>query len=120
MTKMLHTLLFAALGLMSLAPLALAAGQDLTLRYDKPAADWDEALPLGNGRLGAMVFGGADAEHVQLNEDTLTSGFPGYRDLPLDVRKDYAAITGLIARRHFDEADSSRDAALAGRSLGLL
>jgi len=59
-----------------------AAGADsaewdnLKLWYDKPAGKWTEALPLGNGRLGAMVFGGTDAERIQLNEDTLWAGPP--------------------------------------------
>ncbi len=43
---------------------------------DKPSAEWTEALPLGNGRLGGMVFGGVTQDRVQLNEDTLWSGFP--------------------------------------------
>ena len=46
------------------------------LWYDAPAADWNEALPLGNGRLGMMVYGGPEEEHVQLNEKTLWSGWP--------------------------------------------
>ncbi len=50
----------------------------LTLDYDAPAATWNEALPLGNGRLGAMVFGGPGAERLQLNEDTLWDGRPDY------------------------------------------
>ncbi len=54
---------------------------DVVLWYDKPAARWADALPIGNGRLGAMVFGGgADGkpgkEHLQVNEDTLWSGKP--------------------------------------------
>ena len=75
------------------------------LWYGKPAATWEEALPLGNGRLGAMIFGTVAEEHLQLNEDTLTSDEPGYRNLPLNVKKDYAEITGLIAQRKFAEAD---------------
>lgn len=55
----------------------------LKLWYPKPAANWVEALPLGNGRLGAMVFGGVPIERLQLNEDTLYSGEPGQRDLEL-------------------------------------
>jgi len=77
----------------------------LVLWYRQPAAKWEEALPLGNGRLGAMVFGGPAAEHLQLNESTLTSDEPGYRNLPLDVHKDWAEITGLIAKRQYAEAD---------------
>ena len=48
----------------------------LTLWYNKPAATWTEALPIGNGRLGAMVFGNVEAELIQLNEATLWSGGP--------------------------------------------
>ena len=54
----------------------LVAAEPLTLRYDHPAARWTEALPVGNGRLGAMVFGDPAAEHLQLNEDSLWSGAP--------------------------------------------
>ncbi|HEX3084358.1 MAG TPA: glycoside hydrolase family 95 protein, partial [Pyrinomonadaceae bacterium] len=48
----------------------------LLLWYDKPATEWVEALPIGDGRLGAMVFGGAASERLQLNEDTLYAGGP--------------------------------------------
>ena len=54
----------------------LHAAESSSLWYQKPAANWNEALPLGNGRLGAMVFGGAAGERIQLNEDTLWSGGP--------------------------------------------
>jgi alpha-L-fucosidase 2 len=47
-----------------------------SLWYDEPASIWEEALPLGNGRLGAMVFGGTDTEDIQFNEETLWSGQP--------------------------------------------
>lgn len=88
-----------------LAATAPAGEQDLRLWYTAPATTWDAALPIGNGRLGAMVFGGVAEEHLQLNEDTLVSGFPNYRTLPLDIRKDFAAITALIAQRRFADAD---------------
>src|SRR6266850_1246750 len=48
----------------------------LVLWFDKPASEWVEALPVGNGRLGAMVFGGSVNERLQLNEDTLYAGGP--------------------------------------------
>ena len=48
----------------------------LTLWYDKPGAHWGQALPLGNGRLGAMVYGGTGEERIGLNEDSLWSGGP--------------------------------------------
>ncbi len=59
------------------------------LWYNKPAAKWEEALPVGNGRLGAMVFGKTNEERIQLNEDTYWTGGPystvkkdGYKSLP--------------------------------------
>jgi alpha-L-fucosidase 2 len=48
----------------------------LKLWYDKPAKAWEEALPLGNAKTGAMVFGGVVTERLQLNDNTLWSGFP--------------------------------------------
>ena len=55
---------------------ALLDAQDLSLRFDHPAAEWTEALPVGNGRLGAMVFGGFPSERIQLNEDTIWAKGP--------------------------------------------
>lgn len=50
----------------------------LQLQYDEPAVDWEsQALPMGNGRIGAMVFGGVGKEKIQVNEETLWSGGPG-------------------------------------------
>jgi alpha-L-fucosidase 2 len=59
-------------------PLAFTslAAEPLTLQYTRPATQWTEALPVGNGRLGAMVFGGIHQERLQLNEDTLWAGGP--------------------------------------------
>jgi alpha-L-fucosidase 2 len=50
--------------------------KDRMLWYQQPAKDWNEALPIGNGRLGAMIFGGAKEELIQLNEATLWTGGP--------------------------------------------
>jgi len=50
--------------------------QDLKLWYKQPAIKWTEALPLGNGRIGAMVFGGVAQDHIQFNEETLWTGEP--------------------------------------------
>jgi alpha-L-fucosidase 2 len=51
----------------------------MKLWYEQPAESWVEALPVGNGRLGAMVYGRTESETISLNEDTLWSGYP--RDL---------------------------------------
>jgi alpha-L-fucosidase 2 len=56
--------------------------EPLTLWYRRPAVEWVQALALGNGRLGAMVFGGINAERIQLNEDTLWAGGPYDPDNP--------------------------------------
>jgi alpha-L-fucosidase 2 len=55
---------------------ASATPDEMALWYRQPAAEWTEALPLGNGRLGAMVFGGVTEEHIQINEATLWGGGP--------------------------------------------
>src|SRR5437660_9668155 len=61
-----------AVGLLSLSA---ALAQPLTLHYTRLADDWQsQALPIGNGRLGAMIFGGAQHEHLQLNENSLWTG----------------------------------------------
>ena len=51
-------------------------GQDLKLWYSQPARNWSEALPIGNSRLGAMVYGGTEREELQLNEETFWAGGP--------------------------------------------
>jgi len=71
------TLKTIASGILALSPLFcqhLAAADDVVF-LDKPAANWEkEAFPLGNGRLGCMVFGGIDAERIQFNVDSLWTG----------------------------------------------
>ncbi|MBK0370899.1 glycoside hydrolase family 95 protein [Flavobacterium agrisoli] len=62
-------------GIVSFATTAQSKS-DLKLWYNKPAAIWNEALPLGNGRLGAMVFGDPSVERLQLNEETIWAGSP--------------------------------------------
>ena len=70
--SLLRTAAVWAVGLVSLSMQA----REYKLWYDKPAAVWTEALPLGNGRLGAMVFGTPGVEQIQLNEETIWAGRP--------------------------------------------
>src|SRR3972149_7118549 len=49
-------------------------GKGLKIWFNKPAERWDDALPVGNGRLGAMVFGGIESERIQLNEESVWTG----------------------------------------------
>jgi len=51
-------------------------GNDLKLWYEHAASSWEEALPIGNGRLGAMIFGGPAVDRIQFNEETLWAGMP--------------------------------------------
>ncbi|MDR0290459.1 MAG: glycoside hydrolase family 95 protein, partial [Treponema sp.] len=68
------------------------------------AATWEEALPLGNGRLGAMVFGSPDREKIQLNEDSIWSG--PYRDRNNPAAKEsLAVIRQLLDENRFREAE---------------
>src|SRR3954451_25321959 len=73
------------------------AADDLKLWYTQPAAKWEEALPIGSGRLGAMVFGGTADERIQFNEDTLWRGKP--HDY---VREGAGSHLGEIRRRVFE------------------
>lgn len=70
---MLKKLLIACLFLISLF-ISNAQDTSLIMWYAQPASRWEEALPLGNGRLGAMVFGGVQRERIQLNEESLWAG----------------------------------------------
>lgn len=85
-------------------PVAAAAARPLTLWYRRPAAKWVEALPIGNGRLGAMVFGGIGVERLQLNDDTLWSGGPKDWNNP-KAKAALPEVRRLIAAGKFAEAD---------------
>ena len=80
MTRFRGAALLAAVCAMAAADLPSEGGRyqrpqsDLRLWYRQPAASWNEALPIGNGRLGAMVFGGVQRERLQLNDDTVWAG----------------------------------------------
>ncbi|MCL4692284.1 MAG: glycoside hydrolase N-terminal domain-containing protein [Candidatus Hydrogenedentes bacterium] len=76
-----------------------------SLWYAQPAAVWTEALPVGNGRLGAMVFGGVARERIQLNEDSLWSGGPQFADNP-DALKHLDAVRELLLEGKYAEAEA--------------
>ena len=81
------------------------------LWYRQPAADWNEALPVGNGRLGAMIFGYPDHEKLQLNEETVWAGSPVDNNNP-------AAPEALpLIRQALFEGDYAQASALAEKSL---
>jgi len=76
---------------------------NLKLWYTKPAQNWNEALPLGNGRLGAMVYGNPAKEEIQLNENTLYSGSPNRNDNP-DAKEALPEVRRLIFEGKYKEA----------------
>ncbi len=89
---------------------------DLRLWYRQPAEQWTEALPLGNGRLGAMVFGGVARERLQLNEDTLYAGGP-YDPADPEARLALPRVRELIAQGKYAEAQALANEKMMARPL---
>src|ERR1700674_744983 len=81
------------------------SSRPLVLWYDRPASQWVEALPIGNGRLGAMVFGGSANEHLQLNEDTLYAGGPYDPNNPEALRALPEARRLIFAGKYKEASD---------------
>ncbi|MGI5151774.1 glycosyl hydrolase family 95 catalytic domain-containing protein [Plantactinospora sp. CA-294935] len=104
----------------SAAPPQVLAANDLALWYDEPAGtDWLRALPIGNGRLGAMVFGNVDAERLQLNEDTVWAGGPYDSANPRGAAS-LAEIRRLVFADQWGQAQTLVDQAMLGRPAGQL
>ncbi len=109
--------------LRSLLPLCLTAalagsglcraadGDALKLWYRQPAGAWTQALPVGNGRLAAMVFGDARREHVQLNEDTVWSGEKRDRSNP-QASTAFPEVRRLLLDGHPAQAQALADRAM--------
>jgi alpha-L-fucosidase 2 len=89
----------------------------MNLWYNHPAADWNDALPVGNGFLGGMVFGGKTSEHIQLNEDSLWYGGPRGRNNP-SALKSLETIRSLIRSGRIREAERLGMSAFAGMPPG--
>lgn len=80
------------------------SSKELKLWYNSPASIWEEALPLGNSRLGAMVYGIPQHEEIQLNEETIWGGSPHRNDNPKAL-KALPKAQDLIFEEKYDEAD---------------
>lgn len=87
----------------------LLMAQGMQLWYSRPASVWNEALPLGNGRLAAMLFGGTSTEHVQLNEETVWSGEPGNNITP-GAYESIQQIRQLVFAAKYKEAQELSNA----------
>ena len=96
------TNLFLASAFLLIASVALSA-QDNVLRYDRSASAWVEALPVGNGRIGAMIFGSPGLERIQLNEDTIWQGSP-YQNYNPDALGELDNMRHLIFSGQYAEA----------------
>ncbi len=92
--------------LLGLTICTFAQNNNLQLWYDQPASVWTEALPLGNGYMGAMVFGDPLQEHLQLNEGTLYSGDPKGTFTSINVRKAYPQVIALLEAQKYQEAQA--------------
>ena len=89
---------------------------DLRLWYQAPASQWTEALPIGNGRLGAMVFGGIARERLQLNEDTLWAGGP-YNPVSPEAHAHLGEVRELLFAGRYAEAEALTNKHLMARPL---
>jgi len=76
----------------------------LSLWYNQPAQQWVEALPIGNGHLGAMIFGGVENERIQLNEETVWTHQHVYRD-KTNGHKYISKIRSLLFKEQYEEAE---------------
>ena len=85
----------------------------MNIFYNAPASTWNDALPLGNGFMGAMMFGGTALERIQLNEDSVWSGNFRDRTNP-DARETLAEVRRLLREGHITEATRLSEMGLAG------
>ena len=108
-----------AAGAIRVADAAVADGAvtpPLMLWYRQPAEQWTEALPIGNGRLGAMIFGGIARERLQLNEDTLYAGGP-YDPSNPDALAALPQVRALIAEGKYAEAQDLANEKMMARPI---
>ncbi len=79
--------------------------REMVLRYDSPAEYFEEALPIGNGRIGAMVYGAVDNDRLTLNDITLWTGEPADNSAPDGAHETLAAVRAALERDDYREAD---------------
>ncbi|MCX6329039.1 MAG: glycoside hydrolase family 95 protein [Bacteroidia bacterium] len=86
---------------------------ELKIWFSKPAETWNEALPVGNGRLGAMVFGGIQNERLQLNEESVWTGQPRWDANP-DALKNLPKVRQLLFEGKYKEAEKLAQTGIMG------
>jgi alpha-L-fucosidase 2 len=106
--------LFGSILLVGFAvPVRLSAA-DPVLWYQHPAEQWRDGLPIGNGRLGGMIFGGVAEEHIQLNEDTVWNGTKGGIRLNPEARQALPEVRKLLFEGKVHDAEQLEDKAMLG------
>lgn len=95
---------FAITILLFLTASTVFAQQNMELWYKQPATVWTEALPVGNGRLGAMVFGGVEKELLQLNEATLWTGGPVTTNVNPESKSYLPLVRKALFNKEYDKA----------------
>jgi alpha-L-fucosidase 2 len=123
MTRLVHAPLLLAASLLAGLIHATAGVEPqpnptTTLWYSQPAADWEqEALPIGNGRLGAMIFGGPDRDRIALNEESVWSGSRAENDRE-DAAKNLSEIRQLILEGKNVEAEARVEQTFTCKGVG--
>jgi alpha-L-fucosidase 2 len=86
---------------------------DMKIWFTRPAENWNEALPVGNGRLGAMIFGGIENERLQLNEESVWTGHPRWDANP-DAKKSLPEVRKLLFEGKYTEAEKLAKTGILG------
>ena len=96
----------------------LLFGQDkpsgLKIWFNQPAQNWNDALPVGNGRLGAMIFGGVEKEHLEINEATVWTGEPRWDANP-EALKSLPKVRQLLFEGKYKEAELLAQKSILGQ-----
>ena len=98
----------------TLDALSESPAEELSLWYSRPAKIWEEALPLGNGRLGAMVYGGVGQEMIQLNEDSIWAG-PPVPEVKENVREKIDRVRQLLFDGKYGDAQKLQQSLMGQR-----
>jgi alpha-L-fucosidase 2 len=91
-----------------------AQNSDMKIWFNRPAEDWNNALPVGNGRLGAMIFGGVEKEHIVLNESTVWTGQPRWDANP-QALKNLPRVRKLLFEGKYREAEELAQRTILGQ-----
>ena len=103
----MNRLIIATVGCLALAAMPSALAENLVLKYDKPAHYFEEALVIGNGNIGAIVYGGTDRDRLSLNDITLWTGEPGVGNDVDDLSHNIAEIRSYLDKEDYRNADKA-------------